>query len=286
MKTLQEILAETVNKPRSEDEQRFIDKHVVVKKDHPVAGEDQFTKKAKKAKRPADYDEGEDETVNENHISGFIDFIIMSEENLAEATSIRVDIPYFDDEPARAKKVANKHRVKVVDKGRDYQITGDKKSIVKFLMDKDTLEWDKDEIQNEFPELFESVQIDEISSDALRTYKSRARNRLRKLNKKIVTRTATDKEKYRAIGHEHGIDTATKKLANRQESAQIIEAKFVPGNMKLKDGSSVKVTREDVKALSSLFDELNGSNKKKMEERMMEDKKGFEEILKFAKEAM
>jgi hypothetical protein len=36
------------------DENRFIDKHTISKKDHPVAKDDQFTSKAKKAKRPAD----------------------------------------------------------------------------------------------------------------------------------------------------------------------------------------------------------------------------------------
>ena len=88
-------------------------------------------------------------------------------EQVTEATSIRVDIPYFDDEPARAKKVQRKYRVKVVDKGRDYQITGDKKNIIKFLMDKDALEWDKGEIEDEFPELFESVvQVDEVKRNA------------------------------------------------------------------------------------------------------------------------
>lgn len=124
---------EAVNEPKSPDEKRFKDKHVIDKKDHPEAEESQFTSTAKKAKRKADREEGEDEKVYE-------------------------EVEYFD------------------------------------------------------------------------------------------------------------------------------EAKFVPGNMKLSDGSSVKVSREDAKALDELFNQLSGSNKKKMEDRMMESKKGFEEILKFAKE--
>lgn len=39
------------------DENRFIDKHTISKKEHPVAKEDQFTSKAKKAKRPADLED-------------------------------------------------------------------------------------------------------------------------------------------------------------------------------------------------------------------------------------
>ena len=128
-----EGIHETVAPIKSEDEQRFADKHVVDKKDHPEAEESQFTSKAKKARRKADYDEGEEE------------------------------------------------------------------------------------------EVYEEVELE--------------------------------------------------------------EATFKPGNMKLKDGSSVKVSREDVKALADMFDELSGANKKKMEAKMMEDQEGFKEILQFAKEA-
>ena len=127
-------IEETVNPPKSEDEKRFVDKHVVDKKDHPEAEESQFTSKAKKAKRSADYDKDEAEKV--------------------------------------------------------------------------------------------------------------------------------------------------------YEETELEEATFKPGNMTLKDGSSVKISRDDVKALSAMFDELSSANRKKMEERMKEDKDGFEEILQFAKEAM
>lgn len=65
MKSFKDMLSETVDKIKSEDEQNFADKHVVDKKEHPVAKEDQFTSKAKKAKRVADRNEGEDEEVYE-----------------------------------------------------------------------------------------------------------------------------------------------------------------------------------------------------------------------------
>jgi hypothetical protein len=58
--------AETVERRRSDDENHFIDKHVVDKKQHPVAKDDQFVSKAKKDKsRSADYKEKEDVEVNE-----------------------------------------------------------------------------------------------------------------------------------------------------------------------------------------------------------------------------
>lgn len=45
---------ETVDTIKSEDEQNFVDKHIVDKKDHPVAKDDQFVAKTSKKKRLAD----------------------------------------------------------------------------------------------------------------------------------------------------------------------------------------------------------------------------------------
>ena len=62
------MLAETVDKPKSPDEQNFLDKHIVDKRDHPVAPDDQFSgeiKGKKKKKRDADREEGKDKEVYE-----------------------------------------------------------------------------------------------------------------------------------------------------------------------------------------------------------------------------
>ena len=62
------MLAETVDKPKSPDEQNFLDKHIVDKRDHPVAPDDQFSgeiKGKKKKKRDADREEGQDKEVYE-----------------------------------------------------------------------------------------------------------------------------------------------------------------------------------------------------------------------------
>jgi hypothetical protein len=68
MKSFKEMLAETTDKPKSPDEQNFLDKHIVDKRDHPVAPDDQFSgeiKGKKKKKREADRDEGQDKQVYE-----------------------------------------------------------------------------------------------------------------------------------------------------------------------------------------------------------------------------
>ena len=62
------MLAETVDKPKSPDEQNFLDKHIVDKRDHPAAPDDQFSgeiKGKKKKKRDADREEGQDKEVYE-----------------------------------------------------------------------------------------------------------------------------------------------------------------------------------------------------------------------------
>lgn len=64
MKKFRDIL-ETVYPPKSGDEKNFMDKHIVDKKDNPNAAPGQFTSDKKKAKRVADYDEGDDEKVYE-----------------------------------------------------------------------------------------------------------------------------------------------------------------------------------------------------------------------------
>lgn len=57
MKSFNDFLKETTAPARSADEKRFKDKHVIDKKEHPVADESQFTAKTTKKKRVADLDD-------------------------------------------------------------------------------------------------------------------------------------------------------------------------------------------------------------------------------------
>ena len=68
MKSFKDMLAETTDKPKSPDERNFLDKHIVDKRDHPVAPDDQFSgdiKGKKRKKRIADMEAGEDQKVYE-----------------------------------------------------------------------------------------------------------------------------------------------------------------------------------------------------------------------------
>lgn len=102
--------------------------------------------------------------------------------------------------------------------------------------------------------------------------------------KSMKKKQADFKDKYGDKWKDVMYATATK-MAMKEEVEELEEA-FSPGSMKLKDGSKVKLSKDDANAVNELFKELNSSNKKKMEAKMMEDKSGFEEIVKFAKEAM
>ena len=78
---------------------------------------------------------------------------------------------------------------------------------------------------------------------------------------------------------EHGQD-------KMRESVEILDEAFKVGIVKLKDGGSVVLKKEDVDLLNKMFKDLSTSNRKKMQEVAMKDKSGFEEILSFAREAI
>jgi len=134
-------------------------------------------------------------------------------------------------------------------------------------------------------------QLDELSRKTLGSYVKKAagvahRNTLpNAMRDRMTAANIGDKEWYKQSGRNadnrsKGIQRAADRLA-KEEAEQIDEA-FKVGAMKLHDGSSVTLTRESVDSLNSLFTQLNGANKAKMEERMMSGKKGFQEILSFA----
>jgi hypothetical protein len=61
---------------------------------------------------------------------------------------------------------------------------------------------------------------------------------------------------------------------------------LLPKRKKINLGSTVKLSSKDAMTLNSLFVTLNDKNQEKMDQKMMANKKGFEEILAFAKEAV
>ena len=88
--------------------------------------------------------------------------------------------------------------------------------------------------------------------------------------------------KLPAIGdnlNQEGVD-----LKKDKKGLKVFVEAYSRGSLKLSDNSSVSLTNEDAKVLNSLFNGLNDKNKTKMENTLKSDKKGFNEILSFAKE--
>lgn len=65
-----------------------------------------------------------------------------------------------------------------------------------------------------------------------------------------------------------------------------IDENFKKGNLKLKNGTIVRLDRSDAEALNKMFKTMDSRNKKQMEKELMTDQDSFESILKFAKEAL
>ena len=135
----------------------------------------------------------------------------------------------------------------------------------------------------------EAVELDEISRDLA----ARAAHGFADKGDRALKNKDSREYKRSERGRKMAVDKATgyakvnavPRRVKLPEAVELDEA-FKAGEMKLSDGSSVKLTNEDVSALNTLFKELNSANQKKMQERMMKDKKGFAEIVSFAKEAL
>lgn len=89
---------------------------------------------------------------------------------------------------------------------------------------------------------------------------------------------------------EHGppkdVTRKVKRFADREEGMDkaVYESVMKAGQvLKLGDNSTVNVSKQDALLLNNLWGELQGDNKKRMEERLLKDKKSFNEVLAFAK---
>jgi hypothetical protein len=73
-----------------------------------------------------------------------------------------------------------------------------------------------------------------------------------------------------------------------EEEIELKEVEFIDeaikaGILKLENGKSVKVTKEDAETLNSVLKDLNPGNRKRMEVEMMKDQKSYNDMLTFAK---
>lgn len=129
-------------------------------------------------------------------------------------------------------------------------------------------------------------QIDELSKDTLHSYSSKAvpdylktkkaAEKLKMTPKNVGKLTkAAVKLRNRAAG----VKLATKKMS---EEVEMIDEAVKVGAMKLHDGSSVTITRQMADTLNGVFEQLNPENRVKMEQKLHNSKKDFDEIMRFA----
>lgn len=121
------MLSETVSKPRSPDEQHFIDKHIIDKREHPVAPDDQFSgeiKGSKRKKRLADLEDGEDKQIYEESESEMTpaqkkkrEEIVLSLKNKMDEFKSRYGDKAKDVMYATATKMAMKEEAEEVSEG-------------------------------------------------------------------------------------------------------------------------------------------------------------------------
>ena len=74
-------------------------------------------------------------------------------------------------------------------------------------------------------------------------------------------------------------------FTRRISKYESIEESFKQGKLKLQDGSSVTLKKDDAVALEKMMKSVGSKNRKQMELDLMKDKKSFMDMLNFAKEA-
>ena len=142
-----------------------------------------------------------------------------------------------------------------------------------------------------------SYSNDEMKSERDRRLKSGAGEAYRKAKAGLseVTQTAIKKTVtyIDPKGHSRTRNVPVKRIDKDErgqdkirESVEMLDEAFKVGMVKLKDGGSVVLKKEDADLLNKMFKDLSTANRKKMQEVAMKDKSGFEEILGFAREAI
>jgi len=133
----------------------------------------------------------------------------------------------------------------------------------------------------------EVEQIDELSKKTLGSYVKKsagnmAGNAALSAMQASSSMRKSSPEVKRNIGNRmKGIARATDKITKED-----LDESFKAGIAKLNDGSSVLVKESDAKLLNTLISGLKVENRSKMMQVAMKDKKGFNDILGFAREAI
>ena len=287
MKSFKTILSEVAKDARNDEDKRFKDQHIVQKFDYPVEGSDAIFK-GTIDKKPRLADDGSDANYDQAYAKKQTRGKALGE--AADLDEISMDL---------AKKAFYKRKSQAFDAAH----RGDREAAKK-LADK------KNKTKAYIQAREEAEQIDEVTSSAIkkpvnitgpdgktRTVMKKARNdRTDAQGQTIMTkRESVELDEFHAKGMEpkaskkpspsstkKSLASIRKKMGESVELSEAIKA----GNMKLNDGSSVKISKQDADLINQMMKDLNSKNRKEMQKVMMTDKAGFEEIVGFAREAL
>jgi hypothetical protein len=251
MKKLKDILSE-VAQPKSAEEKRFKDQHTIELIKHPVALDSQFTGEIEGLEskaRPADQTDGKDADAYD------------------QAYAVK-------DKPFKMPRNIDESRMRFSD------------LLERVMVNESDMEMISEDPSREVPMMQRQLEFICYAAEEIQQYLSQEGIDPEEwYQNKLANAFSYMKSLHAYAEGEKRVNTvaAAYQYEETEQDNTLEEANFKPGNMKLKDGSSVKLSMDDAKAIAAVMKTLNPKNRKEMEERLMKDKKGFQEIVAFAK---
>ena len=275
MKNFKDLLSE-VAQPKSAEEKRFKDQHTIELIKHPVAPEHVHTGEIEGVtmmKRSADPAKGED-AAKYDAAYAVKDKPFKMPRNIDESAQ--------DEEPVKSSLSFKGLLEKVALE--DFE---DSEELV------EAPEYVSEDPQEEVPMMMRQLHFIAYAADEIMEYLAMGdvdpeewyQNKLANAFSMMKTLHAYV-EGDKRMGDEDDLRAGYMMSGYYGEETELEEANFKPSNLKLKSGETVKISMADAKTLNDMMKTLNPKNRKEMEATLMKDKKGFEEVLGFAKEAM
>ena len=289
MKSFKDMLDETVNPPKSPDEKRFVAKHTVDKKEHPVATETQFTSDKKKdASKKASYKPGEDEAVYEE------DGKMIECPDCGESYEQGTDHDCEDISEAAPK--ISKGKAKGAISATGLRGKGMKKFDVNVAVKNGKFEFRIQDEQGKFQTvgikqaakmLGESVDVEALAEKAMSDAQMKKREEIVKSMKKDK---AGFKDRYGDEADDVMYATATKMAMKEDTDLQedvikdlekIVKRKSA-GDVKFADGDKTKVDMTTANVMLQVYKALSSANAKKFADSINKNETMFMKMMDFA----
>jgi hypothetical protein len=304
MKSFKDIFTvKEVAQPNNPEEQKFKDQHKIQVFDHPVAEPSQFTGeiqgKGRALKRLSDYVAGEDENAYDQAYEESAD----AEDDDEESESLQEKAVSKSQQKLMAMALAFKRGEMEDDEASD-----EVKELAKSMSEKDLEDFAKtkhkgmpDKVaeaidalvmenpQQEIPMMRQQLAFIVYAAREIDDYLMEVSDPEEWYQNKLAYAFAQMKSLHAyAEGEMSMMDRPSDEdqyNASYGGYYESIQEAFKQGKMKLKDGKTVNLSKDDAAALESMMKSVGAKNRKQMEADLMKNAKTFAEMLKFAKEA-